>query len=48
MVAQINNSPYNIGVFRDFASALKWLDRAELDIENVFKALRGDTAVKSL
>jgi len=35
-----NKSPSTIRVFRDKSSALKWLDREELDIEGVFEEIR--------
>ena len=33
-------SPLNINVFRDLWSALKWLDREDIDVENIFKAIK--------
>ena len=33
-------SPHNIYVFRDNDSALKWLDREDLDIESIFKEIK--------
>lgn len=35
--------PYKIYVFRDAPSALKWLDREGLDVESVFKKIKGET-----
>ena len=35
--------PYNIYVFRDAFSALKWLEREDLDIEGLFEKIKGET-----
>jgi hypothetical protein len=45
-VAKINKNPYNISVFRDARSALKWLNRTEIDIENVFKTIQEEYSNK--
>ncbi|XPS85522.1 uncharacterized protein Dvar_35400 [Desulfosarcina variabilis str. Montpellier] len=45
-VAKINKNTYNISVFRDARSALKWLNRTEINIENVFKTLQEEYSNK--
>lgn len=41
IVSEVQESPLKMGVFRDNISALKWLNRAGLDIEKIFKEIRG-------
>ena len=36
-------SPHKISVFRNTSSALKWLNKEGLDIENIFKEIKMDT-----
>jgi len=40
-ISEIYDAHLNICVFRDAASALKWLDRENLEIEIIFREIKG-------